>query len=92
MSTTPKILLTIAVTTFALSFAPVFTDLVWGILKPVSAVAFIAFGITHMLAKEMALYDEEQRRGGGSVKQTSDATPAPARDRVVTSLQTSTVK
>ena len=81
MSTTPKIFLTVSVTTFALSFAPFFTDLGWGILKPVAAVAFILFAIAQFLAKEMALYDEELRAHDATLPGKNETTPAPAGNR-----------
>ena len=91
MSITPKNFLAVSITTFALSFAPFFTDLIWGILRPVSAVTFIIFIITHMLAREMALYDEEQRRGSGTLNQ-NNITEAPSRDQMMRSMKRSTAK
>ena len=59
MTKTPKIFLVVSITTFTLSFAPVFRDIGWGALRPVGAVAFILFFITNLVAKEMALFDQE---------------------------------
>ena len=92
MSTAPKISLAVSVTAFVLSFAPYFNDLGWGILRPVSAVAFIIFAITHFLAKEMALYDEEQQRGHAPSNQNNNSTKSSAGDRQMGSMKPSMAK
>ena len=89
MSTAPKIFLTLSVTTFVLGFAPYFTDLGWGILRPVSAVSFIIFVITNMLAKEMALYDEEQRSGHAPTQRNNDSAKISVGDRNFGSIKPS---
>jgi hypothetical protein len=61
MTKIPKIFLTISIIAFASSFTEAGASIGWGILRPVGAVAFIAFFITNLLAKEMALYEQEER-------------------------------
>ena len=61
MTKIPRIFLTISIIAFTSSFTEVGANIGWGILRPVGAVAFIAFFITNLLAKESALYEEEQR-------------------------------
>jgi hypothetical protein len=62
MTKMSKIFLVISMTTFLANFTAAGNDFAWGILKPVSAISFILFFITNVLAKEVALFDEEQRR------------------------------
>lgn len=76
MNKTSKTLLAIALATFTLSFLPYFGDIGYGILRPVGTVAFIMFFITHLLAKEMALFDEEQRQPNDPVLPARNS-PAP---------------
>jgi hypothetical protein len=61
MNTLRKVFLTISVAAFVLSFTGPGSEFAWGVLKPISALAFIAFFITNLLAKEFAKFDEEQR-------------------------------
>jgi hypothetical protein len=57
MTKTTKILLAISLSAFALGF----TDILWGLGRPVGAIFFGLFMIFKLLEKEMALYDEEER-------------------------------
>jgi hypothetical protein len=75
MTKTSKILLTISITAFALCFTEAGSNLGWGILRPVGAVAFIAFFITNLLAKEMALYDQEERAKQGQAEHFRKKSP-----------------
>jgi hypothetical protein len=64
MTRATKILLGISLSAFAFGF----TNILWGLGRPVGAICFGLFMISKVLEKEMALFDEEQRRN-----------PAPAR-------------
>jgi hypothetical protein len=57
MTRTTKILLACSLAAFALGF----TDILWGLGRPVGAILFGFFMISKVLEKETALYDEEQR-------------------------------
>lgn len=61
MTTTSKISLAISISAFAFSFTDAGSDVGSGILRPLGLVAFITFFVTNLLAKEVALYDEEER-------------------------------
>ena len=56
-----KIFFIISAVAFALSLTGPGSEIAWGFLKPLSAVLFIAFFITNLLANEYAKYDEEQK-------------------------------
>ena len=75
MTKIPKIFLTISIIAFASSFTEAGGNIGWGILRPVGAVAFIAFFITNLLAKESALYEEEQRAKQGQVEHLRKESP-----------------
>ena len=64
MTRTSKTFLTISIIAFALSCTEAGINIGWGILRPISAVAFMLFFITNLLAKEVALYDAEERANG----------------------------
>ena len=51
-----KILLGISLAAFAVGF----TDILWGLGRPIGAVFFGLFLISKLLEKETALFDEEQ--------------------------------
>ena len=57
MTTTTKILLGVSLTAFALSITGAF----WGIFMPVGAIFLGLFMNFYILAKEAAVFDEEQR-------------------------------
>jgi hypothetical protein len=57
MTKLTKILLALSLISFAVSF----TGILWGLFLPAGAIAFGLFMISHVLAKEAALFDEEQR-------------------------------
>ena len=59
MPRTPKIFLAASIVLFTLGHLPFFREIGYGMLKPAGAVLFIPFFITQVLAKEMALFDEE---------------------------------
>ena len=73
MTTVPKTLLTISIVGFAISLTGPGGEFFHGIIKPISAICFVLFYITHLLAKEVAAYDQEQSAKLGSM--------APARSR-----------
>jgi hypothetical protein len=58
MTKTTKVLLAISISAFALGF----TNILWGLGRPVGAIFLGLFMIFKLLEKEMALFDEEQRR------------------------------
>jgi hypothetical protein len=72
MTTLPKTLLILSVTGFAVSLTGPGAEFACGVIKPLSAVSFIVFYITQLLAKEVAAYDQEQHaklgwtRGGAA--------------------------
>ena len=81
MTKTSKILLAISITALALSFSDAGSDIGWGILRPLGAVAFGAFFITNLLAKEVALFDAEERakrKDGECQPRTSLQHPQPS--------------
>lgn len=55
MKKTTKVLLTVSLTSFALSL----TGMLWGLFLPVGAVLFGLFMIFNVLAKETDLFDKE---------------------------------
>ena len=61
MTKMPKIFLIISISAFLAAFTEAGSDLCWGILKPLSAVFFVLFFITHLVAKEMRTFDQEQQ-------------------------------
>lgn len=62
MNRMPKILLALSVVTFLVALTDLGISIGYGLLKPMSVIFFMLFFIMNLLAKEMALYDEEQRR------------------------------
>ena len=70
-----KILLTVSLTTLALGF----TDVLWGLGKPVGAICFGLFMIFKLLEKETELFDqEEQQRLSRAARALKDASnPLP---------------
>lgn len=60
MTKTSKISLALCILALALSFTEAGGNLGWGILRPLGVAAFGVFFITNLLAKEFALYDEEE--------------------------------
>ena len=73
MTTVPKTLLTISIVGFAISLTGPGGEFFHGIIKPISAICFVLFYITHLLAKEVEAFDQEQRAKLGSM--------APARSK-----------
>ena|SRR6188474_2091 len=59
MKTLPKSFLITSITCFVLGLTGPGGDLAWGLLYPITAVLFILFFVTNLLAKEMAKLDEE---------------------------------
>ena len=57
MTKTTKILLAVSLISFAMSL----TGVLWGLFLPVGAIFFGLFMVFNVLAKEMAVFDEEQR-------------------------------
>jgi hypothetical protein len=60
MKTLAKVFLAASVISLAASLTGPGGEFLWGFLKPLSALLFGAFFITHLLADEYARYDEEQ--------------------------------
>jgi len=56
MTRTPKLLLAISLGSLLISI----TGVLWGLFLPVAAIFFGLFMIFNLLAKEMALFDQEQ--------------------------------
>ena len=59
MPTLSKAFLIASIASFVLGLTGPGGDLVWGLLYPMTAVLFILFFVTNLLAKEMAKLDEE---------------------------------
>jgi len=59
MTTLPKTFLTASIVSFVIGLTGPGGDLAWGLLRPMSAVLFILFLVTNLLAKEVAKFDEE---------------------------------
>lgn len=75
------LLLGVSLTAFAIGFADIGGASQWGLTRPLGAVFFILYLIVMLLEKEMALYDEEQRRNRAlyeSAIAKSTAVPDPA--------------
>lgn len=66
-----KVFLTVSVAAFAISLTGPGSELLWGFLKPLGAVLFVAFFITNLLAKEYALFDEEQEMRWAEARRNS---------------------
>lgn len=63
MTTTFKIILAFSVGAFAFSFTDVGGHFLYGIIRPIAAVAFIVFFLGNMLCNEMRNFDEDPSRG-----------------------------
>jgi hypothetical protein len=61
MTRLPKIFLIISLSAFLAAFTEAGSAVGWGILKPLSAVFFILFFITQLVAKEMRTFDQEEQ-------------------------------
>lgn len=94
MTKTSKIFLTISIIALASSFTEAGGSIGWGILRPIGAVAFIAFFITNLLAKEVALYEEEERKRQGQAEnvgqESARVMPSLKVERRSASLKTAT--
>jgi hypothetical protein len=82
MTKLPKIFLVISLTAFLAVFTEAGSSIGWGILKPLSAIFFILFFITNLVAKEMEKFEEEQRLRMTLAEQNSIA-PTPKRAKHV---------
>ena len=60
MTTLPKSLLTLSIVGFVISHTGPGAEFADGIIKPLSAICFILFYITNLLAKEVEGYDQDQ--------------------------------
>ena len=93
MTKTSKIFLAISVAAFSLSLTEGGGDIGWGILRPLGAVAFVLFFITHIVAKEVAQYDREERGKPEEMKRSRTdshkAGPSPGRLQSSTKLRAS---
>ena len=72
MTKITKIFLTITIVCFGVSLTEAGSEILHGGLKPIAAVAFIAFFISNLLAKEMALYDQESSKPFEPAKQSHE--------------------
>jgi hypothetical protein len=54
-----KAFITASLLLFCVSLTGFGSEFLWGFLKPLSALLFVAFFITNLLANEYAKYDEE---------------------------------
>ena len=61
MTRTSKISLAFSILALAVSFTEAGGNFGYGILRPFSAVAFIVFFISNLIAREVALYDAEEQ-------------------------------
>jgi hypothetical protein len=90
MTKTTKILLIVAIVAFGLGF----TDILWGVGKPIGAIFLGLFLISKILEKEAAKFDEDETqrsnvaakaalsaKSAGSKKQTVRLTAATAHSR-----------
>jgi hypothetical protein len=59
MKTVAKGFITASVILFGISLTGPGSEFLWGFLKPLSALLFVAFFITNLLALEYAEYDQE---------------------------------
>jgi hypothetical protein len=59
MTKTARILLIVSLVTIAFSLTTPGGELCYGLLKPAGALLFMVFYLVNLMAKEMALYDEE---------------------------------
>jgi hypothetical protein len=65
--------LTISVAAFALSLTGPGSEVLYGGLKPIGAIAFIAFFIANLLSKEVEAYDQEESTKMQSAKKRPEA-------------------
>ena len=82
MKTLAKTFLVSSAVLFAVSLTAPGGELLWGFLKPLSALLFVNFFIMNLLAKEYSKYDEEyelrmQLAGAKSTRAPVPATPRP---------------
>lgn len=75
MTNTSKIFLAFSITALAVSLTDAGSNVGWGILRPLSAVSFIMFFITNLIAREVALYDAEER----AKRKPAESQPDPSR-------------
>jgi hypothetical protein len=68
-----KLFLLISVASIAVSLTGPGSDILYGGLKPIGAIAFVAFFISNMLAKEFEAYDKEE----GTKSQPATPRPQP---------------
>lgn len=74
MTNTSKIFLAFSTTALAVSLTDAGSNFGWGILRPFSAVSFIMFFITNLIAREVALYDAEE----SAKRKPAESQPNPA--------------
>jgi hypothetical protein len=68
MKTLAKTCLVASVVLFAVSLTGPGSEILWGFLKPLSALLFVNFFIMNLLANEYALLDEERRNNSSVAK------------------------
>lgn len=61
MAKTPKQFLVLALVFLVIGFADAHGAILWGVAKPLGAICFILFLMTHIMSEEIAKYDEECR-------------------------------
>ena len=75
MTKATKILLTISLVSLAVGFTGPGSEILQGGLKPIGAIAFILFFISNLLAKEMALFDQEKAGASPIKKEEKESGP-----------------
>jgi len=61
MAKTPKQFLILSLVFLVIGFADTHAAILWGVAKPLGAIFFILFLLTHLMSDEMAKYEEECR-------------------------------
>jgi hypothetical protein len=79
MKTLAKAFIIASVILFCVSLTGQGTEFLWGFLKPLSALLFVAFFITNLLANEYARYDQEHAYRMALAK---ESTPQRQRSRI----------
>jgi hypothetical protein len=61
MTKTSKLFLLASMVTFAVGMTGPGSDILGGLLKPLAAILFMLFFITHLFSEDMAKFDDENR-------------------------------
>lgn len=79
MTKPAKIFLTCSIVAFGFGCTPWGANLFYGVAKPIGALAFIAFFIVQLTAKEMAAFDEEERLRAGRYQKAATPQVKPSK-------------